>query len=248
MADDDYQSRFTRPVTAQPYRGPRRRHRETGRIEYWTEHAGYQPEGSLELLTPPERAYVQEQRQRADDVLEQVRLMDRWEKLNATQPTGALPEVMGNIFGMRDKPMIPAADVFGWRVGQDPELEEMRGIQSRWAPRERVSGSGSSTDRDIDLFAAGVPGINRSGPANQRLIALARQRARDEMEYSEFLEEHHKRMRSLTGAQEVWQSYTRLPPEQRRYGWRETIFGEPLRPRGVPQTARWDAQRRRWVP
>jgi hypothetical protein len=240
--DDDYQGRFVgRPVTAQPYRGPVRRHRATGRLEYWTEHAGYQPEGSLELMTPPERSYLQEQRQRATDALSHVRLMDRWEELNATQPTGALPEVAGNIFGMRDKPMLPGQF-------QDPELEEMRGIQSRWAPRERVPGSGSSTDRDIDLFAAGVPGINRGGQANQRLIALARQRARDEMEYPEFLEEFHKRRRTLTGAQEMWQRYTQLPPEQRQHGWRENIFGEPLRPRGVPPTARWDAERRRWVP
>lgn len=48
-----------RGPTSQPYRGPRRTHRQTGRVEVWREGVGYVPEGSIETLAPREQEDLQ---------------------------------------------------------------------------------------------------------------------------------------------------------------------------------------------
>ena len=49
---------------------------------------------------------------------------------------------------------------------RSPKSMEMVAIQSRLGPSQRVVGSGSSSDRDVQLFLRGIPSLENEGPVN----------------------------------------------------------------------------------
>lgn len=239
-----------RGPTRQPYRGPYRVQRETGRREYWVEGDGYVPENDLRRLSPEDARAVRDARLRATELNRSLPDWQRFEELNREEATGSLGQILGNAL---NAPNI---------AGRERE-DEMRAIVNRWTPRQREPGSGTTSDRDIAIYTGAIPGTNRIGPSNSNIIRGIERDAREASEYADFLEWYWPRGGTLAGAQAAWSAYLGQP--QRR-PWREhfgagagasypghepPISAAPRparnRPQGVPANYVWDEDLRLWV-
>jgi hypothetical protein len=102
------------------------------------------------------RVYEQDNK-RLDDLRSKVqrgrdimRDLERFGELNRQQGTGG-------IFNSIPSPTL------------DSQKKEMESITARLAPNQRPAGSGSSSDRDVDLFLKGLPGIDKPGDVNKAI-------------------------------------------------------------------------------
>lgn len=241
-----------RGPTRQPYRGPYRVQRETGRREFWVEGEGYVPENDLRRLSPEDARAVREARERATGLNASLPDWRRFESLNREEATGSLGQIVGNA--------INAPNI----AGRERE-DEMRAIVNRWTPRQREPGSGTTSDRDIAIFTGSLPSTGRVGPSNSNIIRGIERDARLASEYADFLDWYWPRTGTLSGAQAAWSEYLRQPDGQRR-PWREYFGagagvsypgqaangGAPRasprqRPQGVPQNYVWDQELGLWV-
>ena len=104
------------------------------------------------------RARVYESdRKRLDELRQQVaqgdgvvRELERFGQLNREQETG----------GWLDKSPLPTTDA---------EKREMESIVARLAPSMRPAGSGTTSDKDIELYLKGLPGIDKTGDVNRNI-------------------------------------------------------------------------------
>ncbi|RKQ61238.1 hypothetical protein C8E02_1005 [Vogesella indigofera] len=78
--------------------------------------------------------------------------LNRFGQLNQEQATGGLLDK-----GLPD-----------WMTTDD-QKQEMLAIQSRLAPQVRPAGSGSTSDRDLQLYLQSLPGIDKSGNVNKSI-------------------------------------------------------------------------------
>ncbi len=207
---DDPSAPLPRGPTSQPYRGPRRTHRQTGQVEVWVEGAGYVPETDLRRLPQQEREDVAEARRRATVMAQALPDWQEFERLNSEEATGSLGQIAGNI--------LSAPNVMG-----RPNEDRMRAIVSRWVPNQRAAGSGTTSDRDLSFYEGGLPSTARVGPSNSALIRDFERNAADASDYASFLEWYWPRTGSLSGAREQWQQYQAIPRDQRP-NWRQ-YFG-----------------------
>lgn len=236
MSFDDPQQPASQPYprspTAQPYRGPRRTHRETGRTEVWVEGSGYVPEDSLERLTTQERQAVEAARARARDQRTALPLLQRFERLNTEQRTGSLGQIVGNIWNL--------APMLG-----DAEESEMRAILNRLTPRQRQGMPGAASDRDVAMFRGSLPGLNTVGPANSNIIRNLEREAAESQAYAEFLDWYWPRRGTTTGAEEAWSQYLQADPNLER-GWR-SHFERAAQPAPQARNAAGAGQSEEWV-
>lgn len=201
-----------RSPTAQPYRGPRRRHRETGAMEVWVEGRGYVPQNSLDRLTAQERQAVLDARDRARGQREALPYLRRFEELNRVQPTGSLGQMIGNTWNL--------APLTG-----DAEESEMYRIINRLTPRQRQGMPGAASDRDVAMFRGSLPGLNVVGDANSRIIRNLEREAAESQAYAEFLDWYWPQHGTTSGAEERWGAYIREHPDL-RVGWRRYFDAE----------------------
>lgn len=104
------------------------------------------------------------------------------------------------------------AQLLGPVAGLDPRMAEMRAISARLIPQERQPGSGSSSDRDISLYARAVLDVDKPGPVNQAMASVIQAQAQRDADYAAFLDEYASQNGNLNGAQEDWQAYANANP------------------------------------
>jgi hypothetical protein len=229
---------YPRSPTAQPYRGPRRTHRETGRVEVWVEGAGYVPEDSMERLTVQERNALEEVRARARSQRDAIPLLRRFEQLNREQATGSLGQMIGNTWNLAP-------------IAGDAEESEMYRIINRLTPRQRQGMPGAASDRDVAMFRGSLPGLNVVGPANSSIIRNLEREAAESQAYAEFLDWYWPRRGTTSGAEEAWRQYLASNPDWENFydpngmqrGWR-SHFERSQRPEGQGQEPRPTAPQR----
>ena len=187
---------------------------------------------NLERLTANERTSVEEARQRAVGMRAARPDLERYRALNRENPTGALGQIIGQSL---DQPQY-AADV---------GIDEMLSLEQKLAPRQRVQGSGTTSDRDIMLFRGALPSIRRVGNSNANIIRGLLREADEAQAYAEFLDWYWPQAGTTSGAQEAWRGYVERHPDL-DVPWREAFAaratptqpraqsGAP-RPRGVPE-------------
>jgi hypothetical protein len=258
-----------RPMTREPYRGPRIRSRSTGEVKYWVGDR-YVSENSPDRLTTQERTARQSALDNANRFGTMLPDLNRFEELNRTVPTGSVTQRAGQFFGNMprllyglDNPATPQSEPQGY--------DEMRAIVSRLTPSQRVEGSGSSSNLDVGMFREGLPNMGNSGPANSRIIEGYRRQAQDAREYADFIDWYWPRTGSLTNADSEFARYRQARSSNPELNWRqffradaapggggqqgETQAGSggrqrqnsPPRPRNVPPNAQWDPDAREWV-
>ena len=82
-----------------------------------------------------------------------LRDLERFGALNRETSTGSLWDNIA-----------PAAPFF-----HGGNTQEMMAIQSRLGPSQRAPGSGASSDRDVQLFLSGIPGVDKYGNVNKNI-------------------------------------------------------------------------------
>ena len=85
------------------------------------------------------------------------------------------------------------------------DINEMNAIQSRLGPAQRIQGSGSSSDRDVQLFMGGLPSINKPGPANAAIRADYDRQYKNSLLKQTYLEKYLNTYGHLNGADENWE-------------------------------------------
>lgn len=239
MSFEDPQQPYPRSPTAQPYRGPRRTHRDTGRVEVWVEGRGYVPQDSLDRLTTQERQAVLDARERARGQREALPLLRRFEQLNGDEATGSVGQIIGQTLN------VPTL------LG-DPEETEMDAIRDRLTPRQRQGMPGAASDRDVSMFRGSLPGLHRTGPSNSNIIRGLEREAAESQAYAEFLDWYWPRHGTTSGIEEEWGRYRREVPDMSR-PWRD-YFGAggvparaaaPSSQQAAPRRTRYDAEGRR---
>jgi hypothetical protein len=134
-----------------------------------------------------ERAAVREEGGKVD-------AMSRFGQLNRQTRTGGVAdEVLPNFLSTND-------------------TVEMRAITARLAPRERVPGTGASSDRDVALFMAAVPSVNKPGPVNAAIRQAREAGYRRSVEYLNEKEAYFAKFGHVEGFDRIWDAYTQAAP------------------------------------
>jgi hypothetical protein len=100
----------------------------------------------------------QEGRKRLADL--QAQIADGGSTMSALEDFGALNRKSST--GSLWQQFTPDIQAF-----RSPESMQMAAIQNRLAPKQRETGSGSSTDTDVRMFLRGLPSTDNEGPTNQ---------------------------------------------------------------------------------
>jgi hypothetical protein len=121
----------------------------------------------------------------------------RFENLNKDVWTGGLDDI----------------GVIGWATSLlNPKKSEMRAISEKMVPLQRDAGSGAMSDKDVEMYRAAVPAIDKPGPTNQAIASVTKAAARRQSDYVAFLDYYVNRNGSLRGAEEAWQAYADKNP------------------------------------
>lgn len=82
----------------------------------------------------------------------------------------------------------------------DDQKKEMESITARLAPAQRTPGAGSSSDRDVDLYLRGLPGIDKTGTVNKEIRAAYKKQLTDAESNLGFMEKYLTDNGYLSGA------------------------------------------------
>jgi hypothetical protein len=156
----------------------------------------------------------------------------RWMELNATRGTGGYGELTPGL----------NAPLF-----DDAGRQEMRSITARVTPMMRQAGSGTMSDKDVELFQKGTLSIANRGSVNQVIAYAMIEAAKNAEGYVEFLEEFAQNNNGSTlGASAVWNSYLNEYPifseggagvNRNRPHWRDVLGGGQQQPAPAPRAA-----------
>ncbi|MCR6660728.1 MAG: hypothetical protein NVV72_15790 [Asticcacaulis sp.] len=86
-----------------------------------------------------------------------------------------------------------------------PNLQAMESITSALAPTQRVPGSGSSSDKDVEMFRKGLPSIDKFGGANAKIIDNLHNQAVQDRARVSFYDKWVQQHGTLNGAPEAFQ-------------------------------------------
>jgi hypothetical protein len=121
--------------------------------------------------------------------------LDRFGQLNRQTSTGG---ILGNLF--QDTPYLHSDD-----------FNEMRAIQSRLGPSQRIQGSGASSDRDVSLFMSGLPNVGQGGNTNKNIREQYQRQYDYALKKQTFLQDYLQKNGHLNGADEAWESQAAMP-------------------------------------
>lgn len=155
-------------------------------------NAGGPSQMAQRRLTPQEEILLSEARQGASSASDMASQAQRFVELNkraATGPIYAIPGVNALMSAFK------------------PELAQMDALQARMAPAQRQPGSGTMSDRDLELFMRAIPSTSRMGTANQEIARDMQVMADKRKARSEFLDAYAKRAGTLKGAEAAFERY-----------------------------------------
>jgi hypothetical protein len=125
----------------------------------------------------------------------------RFDELSQIQKTGGLSGMIAN-----------TPFVGGIVRAFDPELSEMKSIQDRLTPQQRVAGSGATSDFDARMFQSAVMGVNKPAAANANITKAMRTKAQDELAQQQFMNDFLAANGHVNGADKAWQQYLDANP------------------------------------
>lgn len=122
--------------------------------------------------------------------------LERFGQLNRQTSTGGLWENIA-----------PTSPLF-----HGDDVNEMVSIQSRLGPNQRVVGSGSSSDRDVNLFMSGLPRVENTGDVNRNIREEFKKRYDYAVKKKTAMESYLNTHGNLNGFDDEW-SKTAKPAE-----------------------------------
>lgn len=231
MYDDprpEQQQPYPRSPTAQPYRGPRRRHRETGQVEVWVEGEGYVPEGSPFTLSTGDQEDLQNARRGLSTARRNAQLAESFFRENS-RPRQGMFDSGGETGGTAALP-VPA-----WSGMQNPTRQRMEGLTNQMVRANIQPGQAGTMNSFVEQMLARqqYPTTETWGEVNgQRVVDMMT----DAAELTAFLDEAERWAQEHRGLQGFDVHWTRNRSEAVRRAARTASIAR-LR---IPQEARQD--------
>lgn len=126
-----------------------------------------------------------------------VNALERFGQLNRQSKTGGVWESF--------LPSVP------FLHGQDEN--EMFSIQAGLGPSQRIEGSGTSTDRDVNLFLAGLPRVENKGPVNKNIRTNFKNKYDYAVKKRSAMQVHLDKYGHLNGFDSEWAGLMRGAPQ-----------------------------------
>jgi hypothetical protein len=222
-----------------PTEGERRVHRQTGQVAVYTGGRWVSEPSPLRQQGMPLRESSQDRASRSQAAQDAIRMqsVDR----QAREFMAAHQDVATG--GLWNLPL-------GHEIRQavNPDFARMRSIQEELTPSQREPGSGAMSDRDVEMYRRATLNVSAPGPANAQNARVLRAAARNQADYSAFVDEWARANGgSLAGATERWMEYSNAnpmfddngQPVGARVSWRQHFGLErPQRQAPPPPTTR----------
>lgn len=116
--------------------------------------------------------------------------------LNQLEQFGALNQQSGT--GAWYEGMLPQ-----FMTGQDEQV--MKSITADLAPKKRIAGSGTTSDRDIALYLQSLPSIEKKGQVNKAIRENYRQQYERANAKLQFMQSYFDQYGHLNGADAMWE-------------------------------------------
>ncbi len=162
--------------------------------------------GGVMYDTTTDQKAINDLRDGAQKALMTAEQANRFVDLNRQAGTGGLAARPVVPF---TKP-IPGSPMWG-DVGAaltgNPAWDQMKSITSGLAPAQRIPGSGSSSDKDVEMFKASLPNVEFGGRANQQLAAGLQAKSDRAAAEAAFKDRWYANRGSLLGAQEAFNDF-----------------------------------------
>jgi len=140
--------------------------------------------------------YLQDNASVVNQGAEVLNQLEQFGELNRKSRTGALYE--GSLASFMPESL----------RGADEKV--MQSITSDLAPKKRIAGSGTTSDRDIALYLQSLPSIEKGGDVNQQIRENYRTQYEKANAKLQFMQNYFDQYGHLNGADALWQQQNKV--------------------------------------
>jgi hypothetical protein len=154
--------------------------------------------------------YLQDNASVVNQGAEVLNQLEQFGELNRKSRTGALYE--GSLASFMPESL----------RGADEKV--MQSITSDLAPKKRIAGSGTTSDRDIALYLQSLPSIEKGGDVNQQIRENYRQQYEKANAKLQFMQNYFDQYGHLNGADALWQQQNKVVNQNPPAGATNKLF------------------------
>jgi len=140
--------------------------------------------------------YLQDNASVVNQGAEVLNQLEQFGELNRKSRTGALYE--GSLASFMPESL----------RGADEKV--MQSITSDLAPKKRIAGSGTTSDKDIALYLQSLPSIEKGGDVNQQIREGYRKQYEKANAKLQFMQNYFDQYGHLNGADAIWQQQNKV--------------------------------------
>lgn len=140
--------------------------------------------------------YLQDNAAVVNQGAEVLNQLEQFGELNRKSRTGALYE--GSLASFMPESL----------RGADEKV--MQSITSDLAPKKRIAGSGTTSDKDIALYLQSLPSIEKGGDVNQQIRESYRKQYEKANAKLQFMQNYYDQYGHLNGADALWQQQNKV--------------------------------------
>ena len=140
--------------------------------------------------------YLQDNAAVVNQGAEVLNQLEQFGELNRKSRTGALYE--GSLASFMPESL----------RGADEKV--MQSITSDLAPKKRIAGSGTTSDKDIAMYLKSLPSIENTGDVNQQIRESYRKQYEKANAKLQFMQNYFDQYGHLNGADAIWQQQNKV--------------------------------------
>jgi hypothetical protein len=154
--------------------------------------------------------YLQDNAAIVNQGAEVLNQLEQFGELNRQSRTGALYE--GSLASFMPESL----------RGTDEKV--MQSITADLAPKKRIAGSGTTSDRDIALYLQSLPSIEKGGDVNQQIRENYRKQYEKANAKLQFMQNYFDQYGHLNGADAIWQQQNKVVNKNPAAGATNKLF------------------------
>jgi hypothetical protein len=154
--------------------------------------------------------YLQDNASVVNQGAEVLNQLEQFGELNRKSRTGALYE--GSLASFMPESL----------RGADEKV--MQSITSDLAPKKRIAGSGTTSDKDIALYLQSLPSIEKGGDVNQKIRESYRKQYEKANAKLQFMQNYFDQYGHLNGADAMYQQQNKVLEKNPRAGATNQLF------------------------
>lgn len=154
--------------------------------------------------------YLQDNASVVNQGAEVLNQLEQFGELNRKSRTGALYE--GSLASFMPESL----------RGADEKV--MQSITSDLAPKKRIAGSGTTSDKDIAMYLKSLPSIENTGDVNQQIRESYRKQYEKANAKLQFMQNYFDQYGHLNGADAIWQQQNKVVNQNPSAGATNKLF------------------------